>query len=69
MKKFETKQLVNKPENPFQNYDVAKKTLKTNQNFSHSLRKRRHYKEICYKLIDSGQNRMPEKFVPGIFFS
>ena len=22
---------LNKPENPFQNYDVAKKTLKTNQ--------------------------------------
>ena len=41
MKKFETKQLVNKPENPFQNYDVAKKTLKTNQNFS---RKKRHFK-------------------------
>ena len=27
--------LFNKPENPFQNYDVAKETLKTNQNFGH----------------------------------
>ena len=44
MKKFETKQLVNKPKNPFQNYDVAKKTLKTNQNFSHYLWKKKHFK-------------------------
>ena len=25
----------NKPENPFQNYDVANETLKTNQNFGY----------------------------------
>ena len=39
------KNLKNKPENPFQNYDVAKKTLKTNHDFFHSLRKKTHFKE------------------------
>ena len=34
MTNFNTKS-ENKPENPFQNYDVTKKTLKTNQNFAH----------------------------------
>ena len=36
---------TNKPENPFQNYDVARKTLKINQNFCHSLRKKKFFNE------------------------
>ena len=40
----------NKPENPFQNYDVGKKTLKTNHDFSHSLRKKKHFKEKTGKF-------------------
>ena len=38
-------QILNKPENPFQNYDVAKKASKTNQNLSHSLWGKKNLKE------------------------
>ena len=65
--------LKNKPENPFQNYDVAKKTFKTNQNFSHYLWKKKHLKRNkswikCGKLDNLKQNRKPDGICPGHFF-
>ena len=54
---------MNKPENPFQNYDVAKKTLKMNHNFSHSLRKKRHFKEQFRAKPESGPNLSGKFFI------
>ena len=52
----------NKPENPFQNYDVAKKILKPNHDFSLSLRKKKNFKEKTGKFW---KNQKPDIISPG----
>ena len=53
---------INKPENPFQNYDVAKKTLKTNHDFFTFYGKRH---TLWKKQENFGQNQKPDIISPG----